>query len=49
VPPQDTAAYYEGVAKVMGGYDKTRDFYRSVHAPGMGHCSGGPGRTPSTC
>ncbi len=43
VPPQDTAAYYEGVAKVMGGYDKTRDFYRLFTAPGMGHCSGGPG------
>lgn len=43
VPPQDTAAYYEGVAKVMGGYDKTRDFYRLFIAPGMGHCAGGPG------
>ncbi|MEO5739539.1 MAG: tannase/feruloyl esterase family alpha/beta hydrolase, partial [Vicinamibacterales bacterium] len=43
VPPQDTAAYYEGVAKVMGGYDRTRDFYRLFMAPGMGHCSGGPG------
>jgi feruloyl esterase len=43
VPPQDTAAYYEGVAKVMGGYDKTRDFYRLFTAPGMGHCAGGPG------
>ena len=43
VPPQDTAAYYEGVAKVMGGYDKTRDFFRLFTAPGMGHCAGGPG------
>ena len=43
VPPQDTAAYYEGVAKVMGGYDKTRDFFRLFMAPGMGHCAGGPG------
>ena len=43
VPPQDTAAYYEGVAKLMGGYDRTRDFYRLFVAPGMGHCSGGPG------
>lgn len=43
VPPQDTAAYYEGVAKLMGGYGKTRDFYRLFTAPGMGHCSGGPG------
>ena len=43
VPPQDTAAYYEAVAKVMGGYNMTRDFYRLFVAPGMGHCSGGPG------
>jgi feruloyl esterase len=43
VPPQDTAAYYESVARVMGGYDKTRDFFRLFMAPGMGHCAGGPG------
>jgi feruloyl esterase len=43
VPPQDTAAYYEGVARQMGGYANTRDFYRLFTAPGMGHCSGGPG------
>jgi feruloyl esterase len=43
VPPQDNAAYYEAVAKTMGGYDKTRDFFRFYAAPGMGHCSGGPG------
>jgi feruloyl esterase len=43
VPPQDTAAYYEGVARTMGGLDKTRDFYRLFAAPGMGHCAGGPG------
>jgi feruloyl esterase len=43
VPPQDTAAYYEAVAKTMGGYDKVRDFFRFFAAPGMGHCAGGPG------
>ena len=43
VPPQDTAAYYDGVVKAMGGLEKTRDFYRLFMAPGMGHCSGGPG------
>jgi len=43
VPPQDTVAYYDGVAKAMGGLDKTREFYRFFLAPGMGHCSGGPG------
>jgi feruloyl esterase len=43
VPPQDTVAYYDGVTKAMGGPEKTRDFYRFFIAPGMGHCSGGPG------
>ena len=43
VPPQDTAAYYEAVAKAMGGYEKTREFFRFFAAPGMGHCAGGPG------
>ena len=43
VPPQDTAAYYEGVVKTMGGLEKTREFFRFFAAPGMGHCSGGPG------
>jgi feruloyl esterase len=43
VPPQDTVAYYEGVVKTMGGLEKTREFYRFFIAPGMGHCSGGPG------
>jgi feruloyl esterase len=43
VPPQDTVAYYEAVAKAMGGMERTRDFFRLFMAPGMGHCSGGPG------
>jgi feruloyl esterase len=43
VPPQDTVAYYDGVVKAMGGLEKTRDFYRFFLAPGMGHCTGGPG------
>ena len=43
VPPQDNAAYYEAVAKKMGGYANTRDFFRLFTAPGMGHCAGGPG------
>ena len=43
VPPQDTATYYEGVVKTMGGLEKTREFFRFFAAPGMGHCSGGPG------
>jgi feruloyl esterase len=43
VPPQDNVAYYEAVAKQLGGYDRTRDFFRLFVAPGMGHCAGGPG------
>jgi feruloyl esterase len=43
VPPQDTVSYYEGVVKAMGGGEKTREFFRLFTAPGMGHCSGGPG------
>jgi feruloyl esterase len=43
VPPQDTVAYYDSVAKTMGGLPGTRDFFRFFLAPGMGHCSGGPG------
>jgi feruloyl esterase len=43
VPPHDTVAYYDAVVKAMGGLDRTREFYRFFLAPGMGHCSGGPG------
>jgi pimeloyl-ACP methyl ester carboxylesterase len=43
VPPQDTVAYYDAVAKAMGGLEKTREFYRFFLAPGMGHCRQGPG------
>ena len=43
MPPQDTVAYYDAVVKTMGGLEKTREFYRFFLAPGMGHCSGGPG------
>lgn len=38
--------YNETVEKVMGGDDKTRDFFRLFMVPGMGHCVPGPG--PST-
>ena len=43
VPPQDTVAYYDAVVKSAGGLEKTREFFRFFLAPGMGHCSGGPG------
>jgi len=41
--PLDTMAYYEGVAKAMGGIDATRSFFRFFPAPGMAHCGGGAG------
>src|SRR4030095_1097492 len=43
VPPMDTVAYYDAVVKMMGGLEKTREFYRFFLAPGMGHCRQGPG------
>ena len=41
--PLDTFAYYESVAKAMGGIDATKSFYRFFPAPGMAHCGGGAG------
>jgi feruloyl esterase len=38
-------AYYEGVVKVMGGIEKTRDFFRLFLVPGVHHGGGGPGFT----
>ncbi len=35
--------YYEGVMKVMGGRQKTEDFFRLFLIPGAHHCGGGPG------
>lgn len=35
--------YYEMVERVMGGPEKTLDFYRLFMVPGMNHCGGGDG------
>jgi tannase/feruloyl esterase len=35
--------YYEQVTAAMGGPAETEKFFRLFMAPGMGHCSGGPG------
>jgi Tannase and feruloyl esterase len=40
---QSSLNYYENVERAMGGAPKTADFFRLFLAPGMGHCSGGPG------
>jgi len=41
--PLDTFAYYESIAKAMGGIDAIRSFFRFFPAPGMAHCGGGAG------
>ena len=43
LPAPDVIAYYEEVTQAMGGPERTGDFFRLFLAPGMGHCSGGPG------
>jgi feruloyl esterase len=43
IVPQNSINYYESVVKVMGGAQKTEDFFRLFMVPGMGHCSGGEG------
>lgn len=46
LPAEDVVEYYEEVTRTMGGPAKTLPFFRLFMAPGMAHCSGGPG--PST-
>jgi len=43
VSPFDTIAYYESVAKAMGGMTDAQSFFRFFPAPGMAHCGGGEG------
>ena len=44
VSPLDGIDYYEAVRAKLGvSYKDQQDFYRLFLAPGMGHCSGGPG------
>ena len=43
VPPEDTIRYFETIQRAMGGPENTSGFVRLFLAPGMGHCSGGPG------
>ena len=38
-----SAAYYDGVEKLMGGRAQTQDFFRLFLIPGVHHCGGGPG------
>lgn len=43
VPPDQTVAFYERVAREAGGLDQAQDFARLFMAPGFSHCAGGPG------
>jgi feruloyl esterase len=43
ISPRNTIQYFESVQKTMGGPGETEDFVRLFMAPGMAHCSGGPG------
>jgi hypothetical protein len=38
-----SAAYYDGVEKLMGSRAQTQDFFRLFLIPGVHHCAGGPG------
>jgi feruloyl esterase len=47
ISAQGTVDYYKRVQQQMGGADKASQFIRLFMAPGIGHCGGGPGATPS--
>jgi hypothetical protein len=43
VPPEQTIAFYDRVAKDAGGVGKAQSFARLFMAPGVAHCGGGAG------
>jgi feruloyl esterase len=43
--PEYSPEYYERVARRMGGFRETQEFYRLFMVPGMRHCYFGPGAT----
>ena len=47
IPSEGSIDYYERVQKQMGGPEATAGFVRLFMAPGVGHCSGGPGPQPA--
>ena len=44
VPPLGSKHYYDAVT---AGDSTVHDYYRLFFAPGLGHCSGGPGPYPN--
>jgi hypothetical protein len=47
ISAEGTVDYYKRVQEKMGGAKKTSEFARLFMAPGVGHCGGGTGPTPS--
>jgi len=47
ISAEGTIDYYSRVQKQMGGPEKTSQFIRLFMAPGVGHCGGGNGPSPS--
>jgi len=47
ISSQGTVDYYKRVQERMGGAGKTSEFAKLFMAPGVGHCGGGAGPTPS--
>lgn len=47
ISAEGTIDYYTRVQQEMGGAKKTAEFLRLFMAPGVGHCGGGAGPTPT--
>jgi hypothetical protein len=47
ISAEGTVDYYTRVQQEMGGAKKTSEFIRLFMAPGVGHCAGGTGPTPT--
>jgi len=47
ISAEGTVDYYGRVQQEMGGAKKTSEFMRLFMAPGVGHCAGGAGPTPT--
>ena len=47
ITAEGTVDYYTRVQQQMGGAKKTSEFVRLFMAPGVGHCAGGAGPTPT--
>jgi len=47
ISAEGTVDYYNRVAQLMGGAERTSQFLRLFMAPGVGHCAGGAGPSPT--